>query len=421
MPTAISVLDYIERYRNKATVVRQIHSNIAESKRKWDIRHTLTTIILGAVFTFTGFMGTDRIFDTVFLNGTANSSSSGDEGSKGPIGPPAGLSSTKSMDEKYRSGPSDLSPKNEISSVATNAARNSSSIISDRSTSSKKVFDLIFNGVALLLFIVSILNLIYRWKEDHTAHFQGVVKLTVYINWLDELKLIGVPTSDVFMLKKIRGRYQTIVESLPPNDEKDYLHAKQSLTKKVATTSGRDAGRAEFLTQTILDSQLIMMILRELQAIDGPELWLGGGAIRNTVWDKLTGRITPQDDFDIVYFDAQNLNPMIDQSIEGEIASKLPPVLKISVKNQARMHIVNGEPATNSLEDAISQWPEMATAIAARLNSLGELQLFAPYGLSDILNMTIRPTPYHELHRQSYDARKQSKNWNNFWPELNVY
>ena len=96
----------------------------------------------------------------------------------------------------------------------------------------------------------------------------------------------------------------------------------------------------------------------------------------------------------------------------------LPTPIKIEVKNQARMHVVTGEPNRTSLEDAIMNWPETATSIAVRLNELDEVEVLAPNGLSDVLKMIVKPTKYHALHRVSYDKRKSDKNWQKNWPEI---
>jgi hypothetical protein len=426
MPTSQAIARYIEKYRNKATVVRQIHSNIAESKRKWDIRHTLATIILGATFTFTGFMGTDRIFDTIFAKGTADEQSAN---FSDQTQVPHLTNATATVAPSSSTNNKGLAPVNRSEVLAEPEQKNHVDISKEpgtaslqRISASKNFFNLMFSAAALSLFILSTLNLIYRWKEDHTLHFQGVVKLTAFVNWLDELKLVGIQDGDLCTLKGIRSRYQAIVESLPPNDEKEYLKAKSSLANKNAATAALLNGNEadlELVKVLIKESPLLIAVLKTLNATDS-SLWLGGGAIRNHVWDKLTGRVTLQDDFDVVYFSLQNLDPVMDQAIEQNISPKLPSILKISVKNQARMHLLNGEPPTKSLEDAIAQWPETATAIAARLNATNELEVIAPYGYTDLLNMVVRPTPYHVSHPTSYQARKAAKRWKELWPELTV-
>lgn len=429
MISSQAILRYIDKYHNKATVVRQIQSNIAETKRKWDIRHTLATIVLGAVFTFTGFMGTDRIFDTVFSEDSASTLQNSHARLDKSLTANTITSTATAMNSSIKQLETVVNPQPTVAKFSHDPSLNQNSLTSQKTIVSRKVFDLLFNGAALLLFIVSILNLIYRWKDEHTVHFQGVVKLTAYLNWLEELKLIGAKDDDIYLIKEVRGRYQAIVEALPPNDEKDYLKAKSSLLRKEQNNTRLAQRNQEIPPNSpnglmlvdgfIKESPLLMAILSNMRNVDS-RLWLGGGAIRNHIWDKLTGRATPQDDFDIVYFDAQNQDPSSDVALEGRIAASLPSILKISVKNQARMHLANQEPQTLSFKESIAQWPETATAIAVRLNDNNELEFTAPFGFSDLLNMVVRPTPYHDVHRTSYDSRKAAKGWSTLWPELTV-
>ncbi|PLC63479.1 hypothetical protein B9P82_13400 [Citrobacter sp. L55] len=66
-----------------------------------------------------------------------------------------------------------------------------------------------------------------------------------------------------------------------------------------------------------------------------------------------------------------------------------------SVKNQARMHQRNGDYPYTSTRNALLHWPETATAIAVRLGKEG-LDITAPYGLSDLFELRLRPTPAFE-------------------------
>ena len=47
----------------------------------------------------------------------------------------------------------------------------------------------------------------------------------------------------------------------------------------------------------------------------------------------------------------------------------------------------------------MSKYPERCTAVGLRLNEESALELFTPYGLEDILNFQVRPTP-HFLENQ---------------------
>ncbi|KWA86087.1 hypothetical protein WL29_11985 [Burkholderia ubonensis] len=371
---------------------------MAASNRKWDFRYTLLTILLGAVIAFLGFMGPDKIMAALYIREVAAG-----------VKADAPASSAKQLAQSQTSAGAEVEGRHDGDGAAAQE---------------KLRWDFWLNAAVEALFVISILNLIYRWKEDSTAHFQGVVRLTQYINWLDELTFLGTVDHDVALVKDIRSRYQGIVEMLPPNDDKDYKRAKETLGERPDTNETRKDARDEpSLKHTLVldaaqSSPVILTVLRAMEATD-PRLWLGGGVIRNCVWDELTGRSTMIDDFDIVYFDASNIDPAKDKEIEQAIQDKLVSSLRVSVKNQARMHLVTGEPPRLSLEDAIANWPETATAIAVQ-RKLGQLVLMAPVGLDDLLNLIVRPTSYHASHPESFDRRKGLKAWTAHWPELTV-
>jgi uncharacterized protein len=291
----------------------------------------------------------------------------------------------------------------------------------------KAIFDFYFNLTVLALFIASLLNLIFRWKERYVNHFQGVVKLNQYIGWLDELALVGPESTDLEQVRAIRTRYQSIVEVLPPNSDSDYHRAKRKMTEARTKASPIIVKEQLFspsndntlLIDLVSSSTTLMAVIRVVSNFPD-DLWLGGGAVRNYVWDLLSGRCTKKHDFDIVYFDATSTNEAKEKELEQIIRSLLPRTFTISVKNQARMHLVNGEPPRYSLEEAIANWPEQATSIAVKQMPDGHLGLIAPYGSEDILNMTVRPTPYHEKHRQAFDRRIAEKAWQSQWPEVQI-
>jgi hypothetical protein len=61
------------------------------------------------------------------------------------------------------------------------------------------------------------------------------------------------------------------------------------------------------------------------------------------------------------------------------------------------MHLRNNHPKYSNTENAISYWPETATAIAVRLNSKNIVEILAPYGLNDLFNLIVKPTPNFDL------------------------
>ena len=165
----------------------------------------------------------------------------------------------------------------------------------------------------------------------------------------------------------------------------------------------------------------ILTIIRDLELKDS---WLAAGSIRNFIWNFLSDKpaFDRETDVDVIFFDP-------DVSYEETLAleSKLRddfPQYKWELKNQAYMHqhSPHTEPYVNSC-DAMSKYPERCTAIGLRLHADATLELFAPYGLEDILNFQVSPTPHfleNDDRMKLYQQRLSKKNWQVKWKNLTV-
>lgn len=193
------VIAWIDRFYHRAEVMREIQSGKAEKSRKADLRHTLATVVIGAVLTFVGFSGTERL-SGLFGKGTGC-----------VVHLVEGLTGKTFQ-------------------ASTSEAAQACSM----SGTGMSFIDIFFNTTVLALFLASLLNLIYRWKEEHQALFQGVKRLTQYMHWLDEIKLRLDDSVEAWITKEVRMKYQIIVEQLPPNDERDFREAKARLKEKKA-------------------------------------------------------------------------------------------------------------------------------------------------------------------------------------------
>ena len=58
------------------------------------------------------------------------------------------------------------------------------------------------------------------------------------------------------------------------------------------------------------------------------------------------------------------------------------------------MHVVNNMPPYSSSIDAISKFPETATALGVTLDELTNVILTAPCGIEDVLSLQVRPTAH---------------------------
>lgn len=181
----------------------------------------------------------------------------------------------------------------------------------------------------------------------------------------------------------------------------------------------------ERLIQLIQEDELMLYILKNAQSLNLPDWWICAGFVRAKVWDVLHGfsERTLLPDIDVIYFDSTVQSVELEKEYEQTLLH-LQPHLPWSVKNQARMHIVNRIPPYESSIDAISKFPETATALGVKLNDHGKVVLAAPHGIEDVVNCQVKPTPYFtqsEEQMEIYKDRVIKKNWKARWDKLEVF
>lgn len=165
-------------------------------------------------------------------------------------------------------------------------------------------------------------------------------------------------------------------------------------------------------------------MMRLLEAVEGlslPDCWIGAGFVRNAVWDALHGRIggpVPRGDLDVTYFDPSRVDSDQDLRIEALLLAAHPDATW-DVKNQARMHLRNGDLPYTCTLDALRHWPETATAVAVRSDA-GRVELVAPHGINDLVEMVIRPTPAFLSKTGQFSDRLRDKNWTARWPMVRI-
>jgi hypothetical protein len=166
-----------------------------------------------------------------------------------------------------------------------------------------------------------------------------------------------------------------------------------------------------------------MGCLEAVAALGLADGWIGAGFLRNLVWDRLHGfaEPTPLADVDVVFFEP-GAGPEREAGIEAALRARLPAV-PWSARNQARMHERNGDPPYRGTADALAHWLETPTAVAARLTA-GGVAILAPFGLTDLFALTVRPTPHARSRPDrlaAYCARMAEKDWPGIWPRVRVY
>lgn len=157
-----------------------------------------------------------------------------------------------------------------------------------------------------------------------------------------------------------------------------------------------------------------MRILALVRKLNLQNSWICAGFLRAMVWDYQAGlsHQTPVHDVDVVYFDKESIDYNYEQEIQSQLKNT-EPKYNWEVKNEARMHLHN--PDTDPYEsstDAISKFPETVTSIGAKLDWNDNVVLTAPHGVSDLLNMTVRPTPFtaeNQKRMRVYEKRMVQK------------
>lgn len=169
----------------------------------------------------------------------------------------------------------------------------------------------------------------------------------------------------------------------------------------------------------ISSNRPIVRLLEAVARLQLPDSWIGAGLIRNAVWNALHGYQSADiaaRDIDVAYFDPAKTSKADDLAIEARLGAEMSNV-PWEVRNQARMHKDNGDSPYLSTVDAIRCWPETATAIAARIDG-GRIEVVAPYGVDDLLQLIVRPTPVFLRKMTIYRARLAAKDWKQQWPKL---
>ncbi len=169
----------------------------------------------------------------------------------------------------------------------------------------------------------------------------------------------------------------------------------------------------------------MMNILHTTKLLNLPDWWVCAGFVRTKIWDTLHGyqERTPLLDIDVIYYDPADISEAKEKELEAQLRS-YDPMIPWSVKNQARMHHANNVPPYSSSIDAMSKFPETATALGVTLDHEGNLILSAPCGIHDVINLEVRPTPYFKEtneRMQIYKSRVLNKKWTMKWPKVKIY
>lgn len=175
--------------------------------------------------------------------------------------------------------------------------------------------------------------------------------------------------------------------------------------------------RAGFLSHVMMNP-VNRAILARWKRLDLPGAWLVAGCLFQTVWNIQAGRAPGAEikDYDLFYFDADDLSGTTEAQVQAHIASLLADLgVTVEVANQARVHLWYpdhfGYPfsALTSAEDGISRFLVLETCVGVRPD-----ECFAPHGLSGLYEGTLTPnprTPYAQLFTRKASSYRSRWSW----------
>ena len=180
----------------------------------------------------------------------------------------------------------------------------------------------------------------------------------------------------------------------------------------------------QHIIRLIENDEWMMNVLQLAKSLELPDWWICAGFVRSKIWDTLHNYEirTTTSDVDVIYFDPFRKDEIYEQLLEKKLIN-LDASIPWSVKNQARMHVVNNMPPYSSSVDAISKFPETATALGVTLDEKNNVILTAPCGIEDVLSLQVRPTTHfletkERIHM--YKNRVIKKNWQSKWPNITI-
>lgn len=375
--------DLIASYVRRADVLRQIHGRKASSARRWEVVYLVVTVVVATVVTTLGFAGPQRI-----------------------------------------------------------AAVLPEALADDRAIA---IVELAFNIAVLVILILTLVGLIYRYGERANVHFRSVELLTEFIRDLSDATSLhdsGIRPLGATDLDVVRTRYKGILGALPPNTDREYLKARFHAARKRALASSASPLKTieaepeltlELVANEAAEGDLVhglelariigadparVAALSAVEAVFGDQGWVVGGFTREAVWDFLEGaRISPPlGEVDVMYFDAADVSREAERAHQQALAGQLRNV-EWSVKNQARMHLANGHEPYTGVSDSLSHAPETASAVGIQLRGR-TLHVLAPIGLRDLFGLVLRRNSTSDA--QAFEKRTARTYQSERWPHLRL-
>jgi hypothetical protein len=180
------------------------------------------------------------------------------------------------------------------------------------------------------------------------------------------------------------------------------------------------------LTAILRATPLLMHVLQTARDLALPDWLVFSGAVYQPVLNCLTGRASDYGvrDYDLAYFDAADLSYEAEDRVIRRVRAAFDEPLGsiVEVRNQARVHLwfeaKFGEAYSplSCTAEALERFTSATFAVGARLEPDDRLHIEAPFGLSDLFTLRLRPNP----RRKTAGFARACENVLRRWPELTV-
>jgi hypothetical protein len=180
----------------------------------------------------------------------------------------------------------------------------------------------------------------------------------------------------------------------------------------------------ERLIEIVRTTPPLMRVLSVARRLCLPDWLLFSGAVYQPVLNHLTGRALDYGikDYDLGYFDASDISYEAEDAVIRRVKTAFDEPLRsmVEVRNQARVHLwfemkfseLYGP--LSSTAEALERFASPTFAVGVRLESDDRLYIEAPFGLTDLFALRLRPNPCRKtvgFPRTAADVRLR-------WPEV---
>lgn len=166
-------------------------------------------------------------------------------------------------------------------------------------------------------------------------------------------------------------------------------------------------------------------VLEILEGLEIPDAWLVSGCVFQSVWNALTGR---KPDYGILDYDVFYFDPDVSYQAEDAVIQRCAEAfagldVDVQVRNQARVHLWYPQkfgrpyPALTHATEGLTRFLAPCCSVGIRQEQ-GRVRLAAPFGVDDLMSMTIRPNLAVPGPAEQYNLK--SARWAALWPEVTV-